>query len=255
MAELTERAIREALAAAGVPEAPVRYDAVTGSTNTTALELARAGTPEWTLVAAGRQTAGRGRLGRTWVSPPGVALHVSVVLRPEMPPDRAVLLTLLAGTSMARGCVAVGEPEVMCKWPNDLVRIEEKVGGILAEAAVARGRIDHVVLGVGMNLGSPPPDVPGAGALPGVDPADLLTAFLAELSRGYQAGPEPWFARRVLDDYRPLCATLGRRVRSTTTDGRVVEGTAVDLGEDGSLVIDTRDGRATVGFGEVEHLR
>jgi BirA family biotin operon repressor/biotin-[acetyl-CoA-carboxylase] ligase len=255
MAELTESDVARALRHAEVPEAPVRYDPVTDSTNATALAMAREGAPEWTVVAAGHQTSGRGRLGRTWVSEPGSALLFSVVLRPELPPAQAVLLTLLAGTAMAHACGDSGAPEVRCKWPNDLLLGEAKVGGILAEAAVAGGRIEHVVIGLGVNLGSAP-DVEGAGALPGVGAPTLLASFFAELWGDYGAGSRrPGFAERIVDAYRPLCATIGRRVRATTTGGDTVEGTALDVDRAGSLVVETAEGRATVGFGEVHHLR
>ncbi|MFL5796755.1 MAG: biotin--[acetyl-CoA-carboxylase] ligase [Actinomycetota bacterium] len=251
MAEPTEDELLGAMRAAGVMEAPLRYDAVTESTNATALAWARDGAPEWSLVVAGHQTAGRGRLGRRWVSRPGEALLFSLVLRPDMPPEQALLLTLLAGTAMARACREAGL-EVGCKWPNDLLLAEAKIGGILSEAAVSRGRIEHVVLGVGVNIGEAP-DVVGAGALQGVRPAPLLAAFLGGFRAVYGSGPA--FGGEVLRAYRPLCATLGRRVRATTTDGGTVEGVAVDLDDRGGLVVDTGTGRATVAFGEVRHLR
>jgi hypothetical protein len=84
--------------------------------------MAREGAPEWTLVAAGHQYAGRGRLGRTWQSSPGDSLLFSVVLRPPLPPDRAVLLTLLAGAVLAVACRVAGVDDVWCKWPNDVLR-------------------------------------------------------------------------------------------------------------------------------------
>jgi len=250
VAGLDESAIRDAARRAGLPDAPVRYDEVTESTNATALALARAGAPAWTLVAAGHQTSGRGRLGRTWESRPGSALLFSVVLRPDLEPGRAVLLTLLAGTSMARACAALGAGDVSCKWPNDLLLADAKVGGILAEAVVANGRIEHVVVGVGMNLGAAP-DVEGAGAISGVTPGELLGVFLGELRGGVNAGLGP----AVVEAYRPLCATLGRRVRATTTDGRTVEGTAIDVDDAGALIVEGPEGRSSVGFGEVHHLR
>jgi hypothetical protein len=127
-AHLNETALRRALRSAGLPDGSVRYEEVTASTNATALEMARAGAPEWTVVAAAHQYAGRGRLGRTWDSVPGDSLLFSVVLRPRLPPDRAVLLTLLAGVSMALACRVAGVDDVWCKWPNDLLRGDAKVG-------------------------------------------------------------------------------------------------------------------------------
>lgn len=253
MSQLNEQALRRALRSAGLPDGSVRWEELTDSTNATALAMARDGAPEWTLVGAGHQLAGRGRLGRTWESTPGDSLLFSVVLRPPLPPDRAVLLTLLAGASMAVACAANGVGDVACKWPNDLLRGDAKVGGILAEAAVAGGRIEHVVLGVGINVAAPPPTVEGAAGLGGIEAEPLLAGFLGGI--GEPIDPAT-FAERTLNRYRPLCATIGRRVRATTTDGRAVEGTATDVGADGSLVVETPAGeRVAVGFGEVLHLR
>lgn len=248
---LSEHALRHALEQIGV-EAPVRFDEVTGSTNVTALGLAAAGAPEWTLVAAAHQTEGRGRLGREWRDEPGHALMFSIVLRPELEPQRAGLITLLAGACMASAARELGTP-VRCKWPNDLMVGSGKAGGILAESVVSGERFEHVVLGLGVNIGAPPPDVPEAAALD-ADDRELLEAFLRAFADAYLPA-RPSFSAAVLERYRPLCATLGRRVRAFTTDGKTVEGEAVDVDETGALVVGTSDGLELVRSGEVEHLR
>jgi BirA family biotin operon repressor/biotin-[acetyl-CoA-carboxylase] ligase len=247
---LTEAALRSALERIG-SDAPVRFDEVTGSTQVTALGLAEAGTPEWTLVAAGHQTHGRGRLERSWLDAEG-ALLCSVVLRPQIEPERGGLLTLLAGAAMAETLRSATGAEVACKWPNDLLADEAKVGGILAGSKVRDGRLVLVVLGVGVNLGAAP-GVAGAGALSAGDAAEVLGAFLESLARDYP--PTEDFAERVLDRYRGVCATLGREVRATTVDGGAVHGTAVDVDALGGLVVRSAAGLETVRFGDVEHLR
>ncbi len=248
---MTEDALRAALRRIG-SDAPVRFDEVTRSTQETAAELAAAGAPEWTLVGAGHQTAGRGRLGRSWLDVRG-ALLVSVVLRPALPPERAGLLTCWAGAAMAEALRELAGVEVGCRWPNDLILDGAKVGGILATSAVREGRVDHVVLGVGVNLGEAPSEVPGAGAVPGVDAADLLGAFLERFAAGYgRAGSG--LGPTTLERYRAVCATLGSRVRARITSGEVVEGVAEDVDELGGLLVRTPEGRRTVRFGEVEHL-
>jgi len=249
---LTEPVLAEILARVGL-QAPVRFDEVTGSTNATAAALASDGTPEWTLVAAGHQRAGRGRLDRTWVDRPGDALMFSLVLRPPLAPERAGLVSLLAGVAMAEAAGRLGDPDVACKWPNDLVIGERKVGGILAESAIERGELRHLVLGIGVNLGEPPEGVPKAGALGGVRDRELLEGFLRAFRAGYRPADEG-FARTVLADYREASATLGCRVRATTVEGRAVEGVAVDVDERGGLVLETTSGPASVTFGDVEHL-
>jgi BirA family biotin operon repressor/biotin-[acetyl-CoA-carboxylase] ligase len=249
---LTTLDLERALTRAGLA-APVRADEVTGSTNATALEMAEAGAPEWTLVAAGHQTQGRGRLGRIWEDRPGQALMYSFVLRPgrAFAPNRAGLLTLLAGAAMAEAARALGA-DLGCKWPNDLLVGEEKAGGILAEAGVADGELRHVVVGVGVNLGEPPP-VDGAASLGEVDGAELLAGFVAAFHGRYD--PASGSADDILSLARATSVTLGRAVAATRLDGMHVRGRAVDLDPLGGLVVETREGRReTVAFGEVAHL-
>ena len=174
-------------ALAAIPvDAPVRAEEVTGSTNATAIELAEAGSAEWTLVSAAHQTDGRGRLGRTWSDVPDGSLLCSIVLRPALPPSRAGLLSLLAGACMAEAIRDTSGRRVTCKWPNDLMHREDKVGGILLESAV-----DDDVLcatswsGSGVNLQSPA-DVEGAGGIgERVGMRELLTAFLVRFANTY----------------------------------------------------------------------
>ena len=247
------RALRRVLRKAGI-DAPAYYEEITESTNGSALRLADGGEPEWTLVLADHQTSGRGRLGRRWVSAPGTSLLFSFILRPALEPQQGLLLTLLAGLSMGEACREVAGTDVRCKWPNDLLLREGKVGGILTEARVRRGRLMSVVVGVGINLGSAPEDVDGAVALGPVDRSALLAAFLRNFRGRYHPDGEA-FAHDVISAYRPQCATIGKRVRATVTNGFAVEGVAIDLDPIGNLVVRTDNGRATVAFGEVLHLR
>ena len=248
---MSEAALRSALERIG-SHAPVRFDEVTGSTQATALELAEAGAPEWTLVAAGHQTQGRGRLDRSWIDEPG-ALLFSVVLRPSRGPEHAGLLALLAGTAMVEALRRTSGAEITCKWPNDLLDGQAKVGGILAGSRIGDGALDFVVLGVGVNLGAAPA-VEGAGALDGADAAEVLGAFLKTFASGYRPSAEG-FAAGVLEGYRQVCSTLGRMVRATTTDGGLVEGMAADVDALGGLLVRSADRTETVRFGDVEHLR
>jgi BirA family biotin operon repressor/biotin-[acetyl-CoA-carboxylase] ligase len=238
--------------------APVRFDEVTGSTNATCAELAANGAPEWSLVAAGHQTAGRGRLDRSWRDRPGESLLFSVLLRPRIAAELAGLLPLLAGAAMAEAVGSRAGLRAGCKWPNDVMIGPDKVGGILAEAAVEGDELRHVVLGIGMNLGVPP-DVDRAASVPGVDAAALLEEFLARLQRSYPQhddGFDDGFAAAVLAAWRRASVTLGRRVRATDARGRDVTGVAVDVDERGGLIVERPDGaRSIVAFGDVDHLR
>jgi BirA family transcriptional regulator, biotin operon repressor / biotin---[acetyl-CoA-carboxylase] ligase len=244
--------LERALAAAGL-RAPVRWDEVTGSTNRTAAELAAAGAPEWTLVAAGHQTEGRGRQGRPWTDIAGGALMFSLVLRPKVPPDRLGLVSLLAGAAMAEACEHVASAGVRCKWPNDLILGGRKLGGILAESAVAGERVEHVVVGIGVNLHGPAP-VSGAAVLGAdVDATSLLGSFLQGFHGAYGAAGEE-LAVTAVARWRAVASTLGRNVEVVTAVGRSVRGEAVDVDERGGLVVMTDGGRQTVAFGDARHL-
>ena len=244
---MNEDALRRALDALGLT-APVRWDEVTESTNETALVMAAGGAPEWTLVAAGHQTAGRGRQGRIWVDRPGSALMCSLVLRPSWEPDRVGLVSLAAGAAMAEATSEASGNDVRCKWPNDLMMGELKVGGILGEAEIAEERVRHVVVGVGVNLGVPE-GVAGAGAIGNVDDEALLTDFLRRFLQMIQGAPE-----EILRRWRSASHTLGRTILGTTVDGHSVRGVAVDIDDTGGLLIDTSTGRVTMRFGEVRYL-
>jgi len=248
----SEQAMREAAKEAGVV-VPLRFEEVTESTNSTAMKLASEGAEEWTLVVAGHQTGGRGRLGRTWISEPGQALLFSLVLRPELVAAQAGLMTLLAGAAMAEAARVSCAVKVTCKWPNDLMVGDGKAGGILAESAIAGDRIQHVALGVGANVRSAPAGVPEAASLGGGDSAVLLSAFLWCFKHLYHPSA-PDFAAKVIDAHRAVSATLGRQVLAETLDGRSVEGLAVDLDSRGNLVVESGGVRETVGFGEIAHL-
>jgi BirA family biotin operon repressor/biotin-[acetyl-CoA-carboxylase] ligase len=245
-----------AVRAAGIDAVPVWFDEVR-STNDEARRLAAEGAPEWTVVAAAHQTAGRGRLGRRWLDVPGRSLLCSVILRPRLGPDDGHLLTLATAVDLLE---AAGVSGLGAKWPNDIVAGERKCAGILAEAQVRDGAFDHVVLGVGVNVTAGPEDLPEelrdtatSLAIEGasVDRHGLLTAFLGALRARLDGDG---FPRGVVEAYRPRCRTLGRRVRATTTSGNGVEGRAVDVDERGNLLVE-RDGRIErVSFGEVEHV-
>jgi BirA family transcriptional regulator, biotin operon repressor / biotin---[acetyl-CoA-carboxylase] ligase len=244
---LSDEALQRALAAAGV-SAPVRWDEVTGSTNETAMRLAVEGAPAWTLVAAGHQTAGRGRADRVWLDRAGRALLCSVVVRPIWESERLGLVSLAAGVAMAAAAAERSGTDVRCKWPNDLLVGGAKVGGILGEAVVADDGVRHAVVGVGVNL-EPPADVADAAGIGDVDPEALLTAFLIRLRALIDGEPAA-----VIEAWRERTATLGRRVEATAAGGDAVRGVATDVDDRGGLVVLTDDGLATVTFGDVRHV-
>jgi BirA family biotin operon repressor/biotin-[acetyl-CoA-carboxylase] ligase len=230
-------------------DAPVRWDDVTTSTNDIALAMAADGAPEWTLVAAGHQTEGRGRRGRVWTDEPGRALMCSVVLRPSLAPERIGLVSIAGGVAMAEAVSVITGLNVRCTWPNDLFVDDTKVGGVLAESEVGGDLVRYVVLGVGVNLDAPG-GMPDAGGIGDVDVEALLASYLFSLGELMDAAPD-----EVRSRWAALSRTLGRRVAATTVGGDAVRGVAADLDDTGALLVDTDAGRVRVAFGDVRHLR
>ena len=239
----------------------IEVHAEIGSTSDRAREMLEAGEPDGVAVVAELQTAGRGRMGRTWISPAGHNLTVSVGLRPALAADAVWELPLAAALAVQAACARVAP--VHLKWPNDLVAPDgAKVAGMLVEAASEGDRLLHVVVGIGINVNWAPEAMPAdlasnatsLSALSGrsVDRVallgDLLTALDVEIA-GLEAG------RSALDRYRAACATLGANVVVEMPSGRI-EGLAAALDERGALVVHTPQGTdVPVTSGEVLRLR
>lgn len=194
--------------------------------STTSTQDAARRLPIGSVVVADEQTAGRGRLDRTWMAAPGTALLASFVVPPHP------LAMLAAAVAAAEAC---GAP-VRIKWPNDLMLPAGKVGGILAEA-----RSGRVILGIGINLTDSPP---GAAAL-GADREAVLGRLRGSLDSWWARSPDAVLAR-----WRELSDTLGRQVR-VELPGETFQGIAEDVAEDGSLIVSGR----RVSAGDVVHLR
>ncbi|MDI3409075.1 biotin--[acetyl-CoA-carboxylase] ligase [Streptomyces cavernicola] len=241
----------------------------TGSTNVD-LAARAVDDAEGAVLIAEEQTAGRGRLDRSWTAPARSGIFLSVLLKPrEVPVERWGWLPLLAGVATATALSRTAGVDTALKWPNDLLVTvdgeERKAGGILAERAGA-GDAAGVVLGIGVNvtLGADELPVPGAGslALAGAKSTDrdpLVRALLRSLEQWYgdwrAAAGDP-AASRLQETYAAGCATLGRRVRAELPGDRALVGEATALDADGRLVVTTADGsREAVGAGDVVHLR
>lgn len=248
------------------PRWDVRVLAETDSTNRVVLDLARDGAPDGVVVVADHQTAGRGRLGRTWQAPPGASLLVTVLLRPRLPTAEAHLVTIAAALAAADACADAAGVRPGLKWPNDLV-VERpdgtrKLAGILAESIVTAGRIDAIAVGMGLNVQWPQPLPDDLAAIAtalnheaGRDVArdDVLHAWLARLDTRSRALEEGG-AEVLLAEFRRACVTLGREVRAELA-GETVHGTAVDVTGEGHLLLDTGDGVRTITAGDVVHVR
>lgn len=230
----------------------LRWFASIDSTNRYLLGEAARGAPEGVVAVADEQTAGRGRLGRSWIARPGASLLVSVLLRPRLPAGRIHLVTLAAGVAAVDAVRALAGVPAALKWPNDVVVDDRKLAGILAEASG-----DAVVVGMGLNVRwdefpGELRDIATACNLCGTRPVsrvELLDAWLA----GYDARLRD--LDRVVAAATERSATLGRRVRVELAH-ETVEGLASRLTRDGHLVVRTDDGAdMEVAAGDVVHLR
>jgi BirA family transcriptional regulator, biotin operon repressor / biotin---[acetyl-CoA-carboxylase] ligase len=253
----------------------------TGSTNTDLAAQAPHAAPEGTVLIAEEQRQGRGRMGRTWISPPRSALMLSILLRPaEVPPARRGWVPLLAGVAAATAVRRVTGVPATLKWPNDLVVSDaapdshpagpdRKLAGILAEQSG-----DAIVVGLGLNVTTTRAELPQPATNPGALPATSLylehattldrTALLTELLEQFEHHYRAWRRTQPPGDpeasglrpaYLDLSATIGRDVRVERPGGQVTAGRAVDLGPDGQLVIQTPAGPEAVSAGDVRHLR
>jgi BirA family biotin operon repressor/biotin-[acetyl-CoA-carboxylase] ligase len=239
----------------------VEFVPVIGSTNDRVRDLLSGPDDAGVVVVADEQLAGRGRRGRSWASPPGRNLMLSVGLRPALAALDA--WTLSAGTALAVAAAARPHADVSVAWPNDVVAADgRKVAGILVETTLAGERLRDAVIGIGINVNwrrAEMPDELSAGATSLADLAGhridrvsllrgLLDALDAELA-ALEAGDSP------LDRYRSTCATLGAEVTVDASGGRLV-GRAVAIDERGALVVEPADGTAAVAItsGDVARL-
>ena len=254
----------------------VRVVAETGSTNADLLAVARDGAREGVVLVAEAQTAGRGRMGRRWTSPPRAGLTFSVLLRPYGVPAALLgWIALLTGTAVAAALPAVTAVQPRLKWPNDVLARDAKLGGILAERSGSA-----VVVGIGLNVTQHPAELPegatsvrleAAAVKEGTPPGEggviapdlrtrVLVAVLTALSERYlawrdQFSPGDAEASGLRQEYLSLCATLGREVTVTLPGGKAISGTAGGVDWAGRLEVGTAQGAVPVSAGDVVHLR
>jgi len=229
------------------------------STNDLAAARAQDGAPEGWVVAAGAQTSGRGRLGRSWASPSGAGVYASAILRP--PQDIVSLVTIAAGVAIAEGVEAATELRATLKWPNDVQAGPRKLAGILAEAGGAGVRPHYVVVGFGINVTSAPYPADVAARATSIEgelghPCDrglVLAECLAALADRYRALQQGG-AASVTSAWRARAAGyLGREVE-WDADGATRRGIAEDIDPRGALLVRTDRGIVPVISGEVRWI-
>lgn len=231
----------------------------TDTTNNRARELALEGAPEGTLVVAEKQTAGRGRRGKVWESPLGTGIWMSLVLRPQIAPAEASVLTLLCGLATAEAIEAETGLSAGIKWPNDILINGKKAVGILTEMDCEMSEVHFVIPGIGINVNTasfPPEIAEIATSLylecgKTVSRRRLVHKVLERLEEHYETFLRTGSFAAVLEDYRKLCITLGKEVHVLGREPFFAE--ALDITPEGELLVRRADnGKEEVVFsGEV----
>ncbi len=227
---------------------PIHHFPVAASTNDLAKELGARGAPEGTLVVAEGQTAGRGRLGRRWESPPGLGIYASVLLRPPLPPAEMPQLTLTTAVAAVRALRRATGLTLGVKWPNDLLLAGKKVGGILTEMDAEIDQIRFLVVGLGLNVNNAgfPADLKSTATSLALAAGrtfprlPILKAWLEEFDALYGCFLNRQFAE-ILEEWKSYTVTLGQWV-TVRQGGQEITGLAVEVAGDGALLLKTDAG-------------
>jgi len=234
-----------------------------GSTNTVASEIA-AKTVEGAVVLADTQSKGKGRLGRVWVSPPGVNIYMSIILKPDIRPMDATLITIMSSVACATALRKVTGLNVTIKWPNDLIIQKEKLCGILTELKTERNKIIFAVAGIGINVNADinefPEDVKYIATSlkneTGIvySRTEIAAETLNEIDRWYKT-LKVMDRDALLSEWKRLSSTLGREVMVVTGQGTLT-GFALDLDSEGMLMIKLTSGEVKrISSGDVTIVR
>jgi BirA family biotin operon repressor/biotin-[acetyl-CoA-carboxylase] ligase len=232
---------------------------ICSSTQDVARDLAIKGEDEGVIVISRRMSEGRGRFGRRWISPEG-GLWFTILFRPNRL-EGLQLMTLAGGLAVAEGIYNALGVRTGLKWPNDVLLDSKKVSGILSEASITAGHVDYVLLGVGINSNN---DIPRELSSIAISLKEILgrcidnVSLLVEVVKAvdkYYFSLSKGDVEVILDAWRSWSVTLKKVVKVVLPDGRWIIGKAIDLGDDGSLVVDVDGARINVTSGEVYHLR
>jgi BirA family biotin operon repressor/biotin-[acetyl-CoA-carboxylase] ligase len=233
------------------------------STNTVALELAEKAT-EGTVVLADSQDKGRGRLGRIWISPSGVNIYMSIILRPQIKPKDGSLITIMSAVACAEAIRNVTGVKITTKWPNDLMIKNKKVGGILTELKTQQQKITSAIVGIGINVNTDVREFP-------VDMKQRATSLKNEAGVSYSREPivaeilnemDRWYKtlttlekEAILQAWKNLTSTLGRKVKIITPQ-ETITGTAEAIDNEGMLIVRLPSGKSKrINSGDLKILK
>ncbi len=225
------------------------FDAI-DSTNSHAHKLAKEGVQNGTVVLSESQSKGKGRLGRTWFSPSGANIYLSVIIKPQMPSTQITLLTFAAAIAVAKAIRGIAGLDADIKWPNDILIKGKKVAGILSEMDAKSDTIRFVVIGIGINVNLDKKDIPSElmdkatsikiESNSAIDRMNLICRVLENLEKWYNLF-ERNGANDIIKEWKSLAITIGRDVK-VQSGNSFIEGRAVDIDENGALLIKDRNG-------------
>ena len=228
----------------------IRYFSRIDSTNQYAKRIAEEGAPDGTLIIADEQTAGKGRSGRTWVTPPAEAIAFTLLLRPKLSPDRISMVTLVMGLAVTNAVNSLYGVSAGIKWPNDVVIKGRKLCGILTEMSAEVRQVNYIVIGVGINanLTSFPEEIREiATSLKlelgrDINRAELIARVMTEFERLYAEFEAQGDLGAVMQEYNELCLNAGSKVRVLDPNGEYT-GTSRGINSMGELLVETEDGQ------------
>lgn len=255
---MTEAEIKSLMHTEWVAKEVLYFDTI-DSTNTKAQELAEKGYPSGTLVVADKQESGRGRRGRSWVSPSGTGIFMTLMIKPDINPNNASMLTLVAALAVAKAITSVTGEEALIKWPNDIVVNGKKVCGILTEMNAQFDYINHIVVGIGINVHNEsfPEEISQMASSLMIEAggkrfhrAQIIAETMAYFEQYYDTFLKTQDLSALVREYDELLVNRNKSVR-VLDPKEPFDGKAMGITPKGELIVDTWESRKLVSSGEV----
>lgn len=255
---MTEAEIKSLMHTEWVAKEVLYFDTI-DSTNTKAQELAEKGYPSGTLVVADKQESGKGRRGRSWVSPSGTGIFMTLMIKPDINPNNASMLTLVAALAVAKAITSVTGEEAMIKWPNDIVVNSKKVCGILTEMNAQFDYINHIVVGIGINVHNEsfPEEISQMASSLMIEAggkrfhrAQIIAETMSYFEQYYDTFLKTQDLSALVREYDELLVNRSKSVR-VLDPKEPFDGKAMGITPKGELIVDTWESRKLVSSGEV----
>lgn len=255
---MTEAEIKSLMHTEWVAKEVLYFDTI-DSTNTKAQELAEKGYPSGTLVVADKQESGKGRRGRSWVSPSGTGIFMTLMIKPDINPNNASMLTLVAALAVAKAITSVTGEEAMIKWPNDIVVNGKKVCGILTEMNAQFDYINNIVVGIGINVHNEsfPEEISQMASSLMIEAggkrfhrAQIIAETMSYFEQYYDTFLQTQDLSALVREYDELLVNMNKAVR-VLDPKEPFDGKAMGITPKGELIVDTWESRKLVSSGEV----